>query len=378
MPGYCYVKKYSKNQYGGSVLRNPEPLTVYNQSRYDMLLASHGDRVAQRKVKLQILSEFVEIFNFDCEHAVYPEPFGYFADDEEKAEFRRIHLLHLNFINYLGSIFAGYHTDIARSGHVEMPELSNYVVDFKEVFNAAYLDYACALLGIQKNVRIYVPGESEEIAKPIIEDSVTYAGDIVQVPGAEKGKKTVRAPHAVVATYIYPALIEQALTQYLENSILYKWLEGTEKGLSDGSIILNEKEEILFTCHKQIRDAGSGKVSGSRRRMLQTIWNIGEKHGILKDCGGMKSVMYGKHGGDELALGDMLGLSYSATQIRPEYLAVLRLLFGRKNINLRNMIAHGDRSTFDYLHIGYVAIMHQLLLDVATDDVFFMKGRYAQ
>lgn len=378
MTDYCYVKKYGRNPFGGSFLENPELMDRYNLSRYGMLISTHGDTGAQRKIKLQILSEFVEIYHFDCEHADYPEPFGYFENEEEKAEFRRRHLLHLDFINYLGSIFAGYHRDIAKGGTLQLPEISTCVVDFNEVICEACLDYASVLLGLQKNVCLHISEEKDIPAKPIIESTITYTGDTVQVPGAEDWKKVRKAPHAIAATYIYPALIEQGLTMYLENSILYQWLDKTEEGLKNGRISLDAKEKVIFTSHRQMRDKGSGRISGNHRKMLQRIWDIGEKTGVLQSGNGMRRVMYGKGEGDDLTLGDILTLEYTEEQIRPEYLTILRLLFGKKNLNLRNTIAHGDQSTIDYLHLGYVAIMYQLLLDIATDDVFFIKGRYAK
>ncbi len=369
MSDYVYVKQYTTNQYGSLVLCNPEPLDEYNRERYARLLATHKNPEEQRKVKLRLLSEFTEIYAFDREHAVYPEPFGYFEDEEEKAELRRISLLNQDCVNYLGAIFAEYHTAIARSGEVQLLELSSFVVDFSEVFRTAYIDYACVLLNVPKQVHIKIHGESDEPGKPIIEESIAYTGKKISVPGAEKGKNVIGPPHAVSATYIFPALIEQGLTQYLENSIISKWLDETGNQWKILSA-LEEKERNLYHAFKWMRDVGDGKISGDRRKMLKAIWDIGEKYGVLINRGGMKNVMYGKHGGDDLTLGDMLALDYTATQIRPEYLAVLRFLFGRKDLNLRNKIAHGDRSTFDYLHLGYVAIMYQLMLDIATGDVF--------
>ena len=39
-------------------------------------------------------------------------------------------------------------------------------------------------------------------------------------------------------------------------------------------------------------------------------------------------------------------------------------------LNIRNVIMHGLGETFDYLNIGLVAIMFQLLWDIAGCEIF--------
>ena len=41
-----------------------------------------------------------------------------------------------------------------------------------------------------------------------------------------------------------------------------------------------------------------------------------------------------------------------------------------ESLNIRNCIMHGLGETFDYLNIGIVAIMFQLLWDVAACEIF--------
>ena len=51
-----------------------------------------------------------------------------------------------------------------------------------------------------------------------------------------------------------------------------------------------------------------------------------------------------------------------------EYMKVIDIIFCK--LNIRNCIMHGLGETFDYLNIGIVAIMFQLLWDVVACEIF--------
>ena len=55
-------------------------------------------------------------------------------------------------------------------------------------------------------------------------------------------------------------------------------------------------------------------------------------------------------------------------EVLPEYLELMEDIFDR--LNIRNVIMHGLGETFDYLNIGLVAIMFQLLWDIAGCEIF--------
>lgn len=352
MSEYLFDKKYGRNELGSTILLNEELRKEYNLSRYEMLLQAEGEEL--QRVKLQLLSEFVEIYKNDCDHATGLEPIGYYPDEKEKNDDIRLILLYQNFVYSLGSIYGGYHRELIRNGKIPLPEFHTYIVDYKGAFQTAYLDYRKTLFESGK--------ASDE--KPRMETSITFDGKVIEVPSPDQGGN--RPFEAISATYIYPALLEHVFSLYLENSIIYQWLNGLGKKQEQ----LTDNERILFETQKRYRQEGRGMISGNRRRMLQTIWDIGEKYNVLKDSGGMRLVMCGKNEGDSLTLGDMIGLAYTKTRIRPEYQKVLSLLFGRKYLNLRNKIAHGDYCIFNYHHAGFVAVMHQMLTDIITGDVF--------
>ena len=67
-------------------------------------------------------------------------------------------------------------------------------------------------------------------------------------------------------------------------------------------------------------------------------------------------------------LGSMLKSDFAQKEIIPEYLEIMEDIFGK--LNIRNCIMHGLEETFDYLNIGLVSIMFQLLWDIAECEIF--------
>ena len=279
MPSYCYVKRYSANDFGSMVLDNPEPLDAVNHQMYDELLRSHNSP-EQRRVKLKLLRMFREIYEYDIDHAFYPEQFGHFDTEEDKAEHRRISLLNQDCIYCLGAIFAGYHQALMKAKQHLMLEFSSHVIDFAEVSKKAHAEYAAVLLDVPQSPRI-VTKDSEKQAQPVVEQAIAYTGVTFDIPSRERGGKVNRPPHAITATYVYPALLEQALSMYIENSIIYRWIDKLD------SSKLNENERALHSALKNMRDKGYGLITGDRRKLLQRIWDIGEKCGVFQDAFGM-------------------------------------------------------------------------------------------
>lgn len=64
----------------------------------------------------------------------------------------------------------------------------------------------------------------------------------------------------------------------------------------------------------------------------------------------------------------MLKTDFAKEEVLPEYLELMEDIFDR--LNIRNVIMHGLGETFDYLNIGLVAIMFQLLWDIAGCEIF--------
>lgn len=63
-------------------------------------------------------------------------------------------------------------------------------------------------------------------------------------------------------------------------------------------------------------------------------------------------------------LGTLIKTDFAKKEIISEYMKIIDIIFCK--LNIRNCIMHGLGETFDYLNIGIVAIMFQLLWDVAA------------
>lgn len=65
---------------------NPEPMLEYVKEKVNRLMqVSNVDE--ELIVKLEILKDFKEIYEYDLQNAKLPEPFGYFKDVKEKENF---------------------------------------------------------------------------------------------------------------------------------------------------------------------------------------------------------------------------------------------------------------------------------------------------
>ena len=114
--------------------------------------------------------------------------------------------------------------------------------------------------------------------------------------------------HAVTASFVLPSLIEQGLGMVLQN-------------------------RMLFKCIMQLNNL----TEEEKKKLPRT-------------------------------LGRLLNSNFAKEEIRPEYLELLKNFF--VELNIRNCIMRGLGETFDYLDIGLVAIMFQMLWDIVECEIF--------
>lgn len=197
--------------------------------------------------------------------------------------------------------------------------------------------------------------------------TVTSAGESKTLYVAEKNKKISRPPNAIAATYIFPTLLEQILLLTFENKLIRKWIFAIKQKLENQEISLMQNEKNIYNAF--IGAIGSGKLFPDKKRnILRSVWNIGEKYGVWNEDDD-RCILLGKNDkGDDYTLGSLIKSKAASKYLRPEYSYTLNLLFGKKYLNLRNLIAHGDQSDFDYLHLGYVAVMYQFFIDIINGD----------
>lgn len=364
---YLYVKIYEENKFQSLYLSNPDILNRYNKQMSNLLMKTNGKAEEHREAKIKVYSQFAEIFEYDCNFAILPTPNSPFETDEERENFRKKKILNQNFINSLGPIFISYHNELARIKRIPLPELSNYTIDFNEVLNTAMSDYFGKLIGIKKQVRIVTTQTSNEPAKAVQMQTVTGAGESKTLYIAEKNKKIYRPPNAIAATYIFPTLLEQILLSAFENKLILKWIFAIAQKLKNQEISLIQNEENIYNAI--IGASGSGKLFPDKKRnILWSVWDIGKKYGVWSEDDD-RCILLGKNDkGDDYTLGSLIKSKAASRYLRPEYVNILEFLFGRKYLNLRNLIAHGDQSDFDYLHLGYVAVMYQIFIDIVNGD----------
>ena len=366
-PDYLYIKVYKENEFQNLYLSNPDILGKYNIDMFNLLMSTYNSTEQHRIAKLKILLQFSEIFDYDCKYAVFPKSFTTFKNGEEKELFFKKKILNQNFTNCLGPIFIRYHNELARIKCIPLPELSNYTIDFREVLNTALSDYFGELIGIKKPIRIISVQASNDPAKAVQMQTVTGTGESKTLYVAEKSKKICRPPNAIAAIYIFPTLLEQILLSTFENKLIRKWIFAIAQKLKNQEISLIQNEKNIYNAF--IGASGSGKLFPDKKRnILRSVWNIGKKYGVWSE-GDDRCILLGKNDkGDDYTLGSLIKSKAAGKYLRPEYVNILEFLFGRKYLNLRNLIAHGDQSDFDYLHLGYVAIMYQIFIDIVNGD----------
>ena len=111
---------------------------------------------------------------------------------------------------------------------------------------------------------------------------------------------------------------------------------------------------------------------GTEKFTMKKLYRFFVGKGILKNAPDSEMILtgVGQNGKRNLprTLGRLLNSNFASEEILPEYLDLLKNFF--IDLNIRNCIMHGLGETFDYLNIGLVAIMFQLLWDIVDCEIF--------
>lgn len=366
VPSYCYNKEYRMGETGNVILINAAPALSYIENKVN-LLVNAKTREEERNCKIVILREFTEIYHYDCETAIRPEPFGSFVDEAEKQRFIRLKQLVEDFGLYLGGIFYHYHQMMVQQ-HRCIPILTcpRLVINYDELYLRAVNEYFGTLLGVEYPLRIGRPSGSAE-SVPVENRYVEYKGRVMP-----QNEITVEAPikHAVGTTFILPALIEHFLLMYLQNRILKKGLAELKGKIDTGVVVLEAEEQQLYSMFITAIKVGSAVFNGTKEQTMSRIYQMFVRCGILKDNQDNEQILVGRTRKGAATLGTVFHSDYAKTELRPEYYELISYLFDTKKLNIRNCIMHGNSVTYDYLAIGIAAIMMQLLWDIACEDVF--------
>ena len=293
-------------------LSNPDPVLVSNEDFLNRLTsAKNAEELYHAKVS--ILKDFRIIYAFDATDAEFPEPVGRFADDREKCEFIKKKILLQDVALYLGNTFGEYHVyKLNTEGSFPTIEGKRLAINYREIYCRAMADYVETIRNENK--------------------------------------------HAIAASFILPALIEQSLGMALQNRMLRKCM--TEmKGLSA------EEKGLLAPFY-----SGSHIFYGSEEYIMGKVFKLFVRKGVLKNSPDNEIILTGSSRRKRRTLGGLISSQYAKEEILPEYYELMKDIFIR--LNIRNCIMHGLGESFDYLDRGIAAIMFQLLWDISGGEIF--------
>lgn len=306
-------------------LENQEPLVSYCDELLGRLSSSQNmEELCE--AKKSILKDFRDIYLFDLRNAEFPELIGHFKSEKEKRRFVGKKILLQDMVRYLGSIYKKYHTLIYENSS-ELPaiEMKKLAIDYNEIYQKAMDDYISA---------------------------ITY------------GRK-----HAITASFVLPSLIEQGLSTNLQNRLLFKSICSLpdERNLSR-PLDTEEREYISAFLH----NTRNFQLNASESYVMGKMYELFVREGVLKASAEMEMILTGvgheRHQKLTRTLNTLLNTNFARKEIWPEYLEFMRDLFVK--LNIRNSIMHGVGETFDYLNLGIVSIMFQLVWDIATCEIF--------
>lgn len=306
-------------------LENQEPLVSYCDELLGRLSSSQNmEELCE--AKKSILKDFRDIYLFDLRNAEFPELIGHFKSEKEKRRFVGKKILLQDMVRYLGSIYKKYHTLIYENSS-ELPaiEMKKLAIDYNEIYQKAMDDYISA---------------------------ITY------------GRK-----HAITASFVLPSLIEQGLSTNLQNRLLFKSICSLPDDRNLSIPLDTEEQEYISAFLHNTRNF---QFNASESYVMGKMYELFVREGVLKASAEMEMILTGV--GHERqkkltrTLNALLETNFARKEIRTEYLELMKDLFVK--LNIRNSIMHGVGETFDYLNLGIVSIMFQLIWDIATCEIF--------
>ena len=354
--------KYTRKEF---VLYRTEQIELKNltdfmddiEKKIDILQQCASDTVELTKTVDQIFLDFLGIYQFDCDTAILPEPFGHFENEEVKRTFLRKRLLSADFNLHLGTVFCNFHERLYRAKQLPDVILGKFVVDYPQLYNKALFEYFSSLLGLQPNYpfELFVQTVSREDRNRII------AG--MQVPSPPN------TPKAFVANYIFPSLIETYLKEFLQKRLIDKIVPEVKLKYQQGNVTLTKEElgvmEQFWSKNRWMR--------GSKEEMLKICYSVFERSGLIEEPKSMKPLITGmarpeKH--QPLMLNGLLSNQYVGRHLLRGHLEMMRLLFSGDKLNIRNNVMHGVNVTYDPFAICYSSVMLQIFWSIIGEDIF--------
>lgn len=356
MGGYT-KKEFIMNHTGQVGLKNIDVFLKDAEEKIAILRECASDTAELTKAVEQIFLDFLAMYQFDCDTAILPEPFGHFESDEIKAAFLRRRLLAEDFNIHLGTVFCNYHDKLIQAGQVPDIILSKFVVDYPKLYEKALYDYFGSLLNLEPHYpfQLFVRTDSREDRNRIISS--------MQNPSPPN------TPKAFVANYIFPSLIEAYLKEFFQYMLIDKKALVLASEYKQGNVILTKEEmDVIKQFWRKKR-----KMNGTKEDMVKTCYLVFEKYGLIEDTKNMKPLITGmaqleKH--QPLMLNGLLSNQYVEQHLLPGHLGIMRLLFSGDKLNIRNNVMHGVNVTYDPFAICYSAVMLQIFWSIIGRNIF--------
>ena len=307
-------------------LDNPEPLVADCDEMLNHLTGARSmDELHEEKIA--VLRDFYSVCSFDIKDADFPEPIGHFDSENEKTALIRKKILLQDTVQYLGRVYKKYHIFLYnKNGTLPIIQLDNCMIDYNEIYIRAMEDYVNSIINKKR--------------------------------------------HVIIASFALPSLIERGLGMNLQNRMLFKSiyrllnLQELKRPLDDEE----DKYIKIFLSNKDNNVLFNAKESYVMGKMYALFVSEGVLEPSMDNEMILTGVGHNKGRRLDRTLGALIKTDFAKKEIISEYMKIIDIIFCK--LNIRNCIMHGLGETFDYLNIGIVAIMFQLLWDVAACEIF--------
>lgn len=346
-----YPKRFVYNNYTWKI-ENMDGLNKYLDEKIDEFKACY-QKEGEKSFKKNLIKEFFEIYDYDCTNSSITVEEGTKIDNKEN---KNLLVNEMTFV--LGNVFLGTHYEIVhRKMNYQTLNILNRVINYNELYYEALNSYFLNLIGVRmpeiidldKSIYGLIPKEQLEIIK-------------------------MSHRHCILTTYAMLPLIEYLLCEKLASIMMYNSIKKMFYKLSKREISLSAEDLNLFS--KFNFNLYESKAYTYKENELDELYSKLTFYGVLKDDMANKEILT-RHKWDKkgkklgkVMLGDLLENSFFEQKCEPEYFKIFKIIFGRRNLNLRNNIMHGTGSYFDYFNITFTSILVQLCWDIINNHVF--------
>ena len=321
-----YHKIFKMNPDLTVYLDNPEPLVADCDEMLNHLTGARSmDELHEEKIA--VLRDFYSVCSFDIKDADFPEPIGHFDSENEKTALIRKKILLQDTVQYLGRVYKKYHIFLYnKNGTLPIIQLDNCMIDYNEIYIRAMEDYVNSIINKKR--------------------------------------------HVIIASFALPSLIECGLGMNLQNRMLFKSIyrllnmQELKRPLDDQE----DKYIKIFLSNKDNNVLFNAKESYVMGKMYALFVSEGVLEPSMDNEMILTGVGHNKGRRLDRTLETLIKTDFAKKEIISEYMKIIDIIFCK--LNIRNCIMHGLGETFDYLNIGIVAIMFQLLWDVAACEIF--------